>query len=376
MMRREPQRPLLYLLIVFAISTLIVQSWFARKINEITGIAQCNYLLQGLWGVLNAAVALEFVIHLAHGNNQLYIGRKFRVGLALGSAASMAVLFAVTPPSSRFNSASLTPSFALYSLVAGLYTICVAAVAAGMLLRHLPQVRGRVLSLALVCIAVGTGALAPVVTILTLQRLTGWVTPELRNVAFWISISRLLLVPFGCLIAAMEPVRIALTQRCRNRRLHRLWDMLRQATPELELVSEPAPWEEVPTSPTSKSWRQLHRRVVRINDSIHHLHHSWATEELLVDAAEYAAKHLGEKTRESTEMACWVEVTRRMALADSPKCYSQLESHPFGKRNTEMSQGCSTSFAEMRRLMKLDRALHSKNVQEFATKYCATGAAL
>ncbi|MFC9767700.1 DUF6545 domain-containing protein [Rhodococcus jostii] len=222
--------------------------------------------------------------------------------------------------------------------------------------------------MALLFIAVGTGALAPVVTILTLQRLTELVTPGLRQAAFWISIARLILVPLGCVIAALEPVRIALLQHSRYRRLHPLWHTLRHATPELELLSE---FPE-PTNSSSNSWRKLHRRVVRINDSIHHLHQSRATPELLNTAAGFAAERPDDQTRASIEIACWLEVTRRMALADSPKSYCQLQDSPLGGDYVEPHPGHSTSSAETRRLLSLHRALRSKGVQDFATKFGKT----
>lgn len=96
MIRSQTQRPLLYLLTVFAISTLIVQTWFAKTINEITGIAQLNYLLQGLWGVLNAAMAWEVTTQLADRNNQRRARRRVRLTMAVIAAVSMKALFAAT----------------------------------------------------------------------------------------------------------------------------------------------------------------------------------------------------------------------------------------------------------------------------------------
>jgi hypothetical protein len=347
--------------VVFAVSTLVVQSWFAHAINDATGIKEFNKLVQGLWAVLNVAVMLEFVAHVAWGDSLASRHKTRRILLASAVATSMGVLFAMTPPQSRFNSKLLVPSFAAYSVIAGVYTIGVAMLAAFILARHVNQVYGRALRVALILIAVGTGALGPVVAILTLERLTRLVTPEMWQCAFLLSIARLILVPLGCAIAALAPACAQLVHGYYYYRLYSLWRLLRKATPELAL--SPIPSRAVDLRNLTAPWENLHKRVVEIHDSIHHLFDCWATPDLLDRAATFAASaHRIANTAAIVETACWLEVTRRLATSRAPKQYSVLD-----PRTSPISTDVdSTEPAEIRRLLKLARTLQAKQVQDFA----------
>lgn len=361
MIRRRPQRPLLYVFVVFAVSTLVVQSWFAHAINDATGVEEFNKLVQGLWAVLNVAVMLEFVAHVAWGDSLASRHKTRRILLASVVATSMGVLFAMTPPQSPFNSKLLVPSFAAYSVIAGVYTIGAAMLAAFILARHVNQVHGRAVRVALILIALGTGALGPVVAILTLERLTRLVTPEMWQCAFLLSIARLILVPLGCVIAALAPACAQLVHGYYYCRLYSLWRLLRKATPELAL--SPIPSRAADLRNLTAPWENLHKRVVEIHDSIHHLFDCWATPDLLDRAATFApVAHRIANTAPIVETACWLEVTRRLATSRAPKQYRVLD-----PRTSPISTDADpTKLAEIRRLLRLARTLQAKQVQDFA----------
>jgi MFS family permease len=338
-----------------------VQSWFARAINYATGVEEFNKLMHGLWGVLNVAVALEFAVHVAWDDRLASRHRTLRILLAFVAATSMAVLFAMTPPQSRFNSKLLVRSFTVYSIIAGIYIIGATLLAAFILARHLNQIHGRALRIALILIALGAGALGPVVAILTLEQLTHVVTPEIRQYAFLLSIARLILVPLGCVIAALAPACAQLVHGYYYCRLYSLWRLLRKATPELAL--SPIPSRAVDLRNLTAPWENLHKRVVEIHDSIHHLFDSWATPDLLDQAATFAAvTHRTPSTAPIIETACWLEVTRRLATSGAPKHYCALDprTSPIG------TNADSTKSAETRRLLKLARTLQTTQVENFA----------
>jgi hypothetical protein len=110
----------------------------------------------------------------------------------------------------------------------------------------------------------------------------------------------------------------------------------------------------LPPSAISDSWESLHRRIVEIRDAVHYLRDTWATDELIDEANRYAAG------RSELAVACWLEVTRRAAVADAPKLHRVLEALPDSAE--------STMRAEIAWHIRLYRAMNSRAVHTFADR--------
>jgi hypothetical protein len=360
MVRDSRQRRLWLVLAVFAGGSIVIQPWFGSFLNAATGITKFNNLVQGVWGVLNAAVMLEFVVNLVHGAEKARQNQVVRIFWAVATAAAMVLCFALTPGAQRFEPAGNVSVFAVYAVLAGIYMIGVAGSAAWLVWRRLPYVTGGTLYVGLLMVTVGNAIQVPFLVIRTLQRLTPEVPSELLTAAFALNTTRFIIVPLGCVIAAVEAPRKTVLYWYRRVRLYALWRCLRDATREL-----------APTPPTRRTkdlltiddaWERLHRRVVEVHDSMFYLYDAWAWPELLVAAKCRAEESARPKHHRIVAVACWIEVTRRAALSGAPRLHKELDHELL----PELQAVQSTMGAEIRYLVRLDRAMRSRRVQAFA----------
>src|SRR5205814_10373351 len=135
------------------------------------------------------------------------------------------------------------------------------------------------------------------------------------------------LLPVGCVLVAMEPICKALLYRYRCVRLYSLSRLLCGATPELALT--PVTSRRRDLLATGDPWEQLHRRVIEIRDRVFYLYDSWASKTLLAEANAYVSSLPKVKRPELLAVACWLEVTRRAALAGQPKARDRLDNTRF-----------------------------------------------
>jgi len=347
------------MLMVFAGGSLVIQSWFGDAVNRATGVPQFNNLVQGVWGVLSVAVTLEFVAQLT-GRGASMRARMTRRTVAVGAAAVMATTFALTPPSARFHVPTGFTAFTVYTLVAAAYTAGAAAVAAWGLWRHLRRVRNRTLFVALLFLAIGNSIQVPFMAIRTAQRLVSDVPKSLLDAAFTLSTSRFILVPVGCALVALEPLRQALVWHYRRLLIFSLWRDLRGAT--LELTSAPMATRFQDLLTVRNSWELLHRRVVEIRDSIHHLHEV-RTDPHLLEAAERSVDP-GSRDAALTAAACWIAVARQRGWDGTAAAGGGTEL-VLPELHTEET----TLSDEIRVLRRLHRLLHSDHVTAFVAQY-------
>jgi hypothetical protein len=359
-MRDREQRSVWLMLAVFAGGSIVIQSWFGAAINHMTGIPQLNNLVQGLWGILNMAVTLELVVSLSARAGVARKARIARIAAAATVSAGMGLCFAITSPALRFTPPPTPSAFTAYALLAAVYMISTAAAATWLLVRYLPQIKAGTLYVAILLLAVGNATQVPFMAIRTLQRLTHYAGPDVLQVAFLLNTARFILVPLGCIIAAVEPVRKTALYCYRRIRLYPLWRLLRTATPELVLTQPVSRWRDLVT--VDDAWERAHRRVIEIRDSISYLHDTWAWPELLDGAAAYAENTAPEQRRRLVAISCWLEVTRRAARDGAPKLALDLDK----KLLPELLADQSTVPAEIRSLLRLWRALRSSQVLSFA----------
>jgi hypothetical protein len=359
MVRDSGQRRLWLVLAVFAGGSIVIQPWFGSFVNAATGITQLNNLVQGVWGVLNAAVMLEFVVDLAHDKEKARNKRGIRIFWAVATVAAMVLCFALTPGAERFEPAGTVSVFAVYALLAGIYMISIAGSAAWLVWRRLPSVTGGTLYAGLLMVTVGNAMQVPFLVIRTVQRLTPEVAPALLTVAFVLNTTRFIMVPLGCVIAAVESPRTTVLYWYRRVRLYALWRRLRDAT----RLTLPPPLSRTRDLLTiDDAWERLHRRVVEIHDSVFYLHDAWAWPELLVAAKHHAEQAARPEQRRIVAVACWIEVTRRAALSGAPRLHRELDHELL----PELQAAHSTMRAETRYLIQLNRAMRSQRVQAFA----------
>jgi hypothetical protein len=349
------QRPLWMVLAVIAAGSIVIQSWFGAAINAATGITQFNNLFQGVWGVLDVAVTLEFLAHMAEAR-----WRAARIWAAVGTIVAMSVLFALTPPAERFVPPASPSAFTAYALVAATYMIAAAGLATWVTLCHLPHVRGGTLYLGLLMVTVGNSTEIPFMVIRTVQRLSAQVTPDLLKVALLLNTARFVLVPLGCTIAAIEPIRHTVLYCVRRARVYSLWYLLRSSTTTLTLAPLVSRHRDVLV--VDNAWERLHRRVIEIRDSIFHLHDTRAWPELLREAEKHAQSEPNPAQRRLITIASWLEVTRRAAVSQAPKQHRDVDKALL----PELLADESTLHIEVRYLLRLHRAMRSRSVRTFA----------
>ncbi|MGH3784177.1 MAG: MAB_1171c family putative transporter [Pseudonocardiaceae bacterium] len=361
MIRDRQQRPLWLLLVVVAGGSMVIQSWFGVEVNRLTGINQFNNLLQGAWGVLDVAVTLEFVVHLVRAAERSGRRRAGRTAVAIVTVAGMTLLFLLTPVLRRFTSPASLSAFTAYSLLAASYMIVAAGAASWLIFRHLPLVRGRTLYAGLLMLAVGNATEIPFMTIRTLQRLTPYTDAGLLRAALVLDTVRFILLPAGCVTAALDPLRRTVMHCYRRARIYPLWHLLRIATAELTLAPPVARWRDLVV--VSDAWERLHLRVVEIRDSIVHLYGTWAWPQLLEQATHYAQATIPPKRRPIIVTACWLEVTRRAARSGAPRLHQVLDEMP----SPGLSGSESVTREEITHLIRLHRAMRSRQVRAFAS---------
>lgn len=358
------QRPVWLMIAVFVCGSVVIQSGFATAINQVSAITQFNNLIQTLWNVFSMAVTLEFVAHLVGYRHRFWQCRAAWIGWSLITAVGMSVCFALTKPAERFarSAASVPPVFAAYSLLYAAYIASSAATITWVMCRHLPLVQGRVLFTGLLMMAVGDATQIPFVTIRTLERMTGSISLELSQTAFMLSATRFVLFPLGCVLVAAEPVHKAATYWYRRARVYPLWVLLRSCPPAL--MSTPpsfvSRWWDLMM--VDHVWERLHRRVIEIRDSIVYLYDAFAWPGLIDRATRYAQAVALPEERRIVALACWLEVTRRLANSGTSVSRPRLDQPPFLPLHTDGT----TTYMESRDLARLYRALRSREVQMFA----------
>jgi hypothetical protein len=366
MIRDSRQRPLWAVLMGFAGGALVIQSSFGAAVNRMSGDPQCNNLVQGLWGVLNMAIMLEFVLRLVHGGSERR-NRGTLIYWAALTAVAMVVFYVLSAPGERFSpEPSAICFFTAYALVAAIYMIGSALIMTWAMYTHFMLVKAKILIATLSLIALGNATQIPFMTIRTLQRVTGDMPPILDDTAFVLNTVRFLMVPLGCAIAALEPLRTATVYWYRRMRIYPLWRLLRSATPELATCS-PASWLRDAMA-TDDAWGRLHRRVVEIRDSINHLHDAWASPALLDCASRYANVEMGEGRRQLA-VACWLAVAERHSEAGAPRLYLDQERVLL----PESMHAEATARAEIRNLLRLHRNLRSRRVKQFTGQLSEVG---
>ncbi|MFI5776951.1 MAB_1171c family putative transporter [Nocardia sp. NPDC051570] len=361
MIRNTGQRPLWIVLVVIAIGSIAIQSWFATAVNAATGIAKLNNLLMGVIAVVDIAVLLEFVIHMAASNgSSKWKQRISRIAVACLSGAGMSASFAMTPAADRFRPLPGLGPFAVYVIVVGFYVVSASIAIIWILWRHLRYVQGRTLYAALAVIMVGSAAEIPFMIIRTAQRWEPFATPAVMKAAFIMSTTRFVLVPVGCILVVVGPIVENMAYAYRYARLYPMWRLLRDATPDLALISVDS--ERFTLLVAGNRWEQLHRRVVEIRDSIFYLLDRWAWPELLEEANTCAQGEPNLKRQRLTAIACWLEVTRRKALAGEATLDDRVERNLL----PEIVATRSTLRKETRYLLTLHRRLQSRIVRDFA----------
>ncbi|WP_308432116.1 DUF6545 domain-containing protein [Streptomyces cinnamoneus] len=383
---RAPQRPVWIVLLVLATGSLMIQAPVGKWLDSTTGVAKAGELAVALVALTDFAAVWWFAValHRAGHATPAWLRRAPAVSAATMAALAVA-FFVVTPAPDRFGAQAhgWWAGYAVAWITFGLVT----AVGAGALFwRHGITMRSPVLRLSMLALAVGTTAELPYLVIRAIR----WFTEApatLALVGFWCSFTRFVLVALGCSLAALEPLRRAALYWYRRQRLYGLWMLLRQATPELVVLTPRSRTSDLLTF--SNPWEQLHQRVIDIRDSITFLHDGWASPQLLQEAARHAGggrdegaggrdegaggrdegaggRHGGAGGRDEGErlvaVACWIETTRRDALAGATKLHHELDKDLL----PDVQASESTVHREIRHLLRLHRALRTRAVQSFA----------
>ncbi|GAA1217951.1 hypothetical protein GCM10009665_04800 [Kitasatospora nipponensis] len=361
-LRRSSHRPVWAVLFMLAGGALAIQAPVGHWIDRTTQIPAAAELAVALVALTDFATVWWFAVAL-HGAGHRTPTWLRRAPLACAATmAALAVLFfALTPAHDRFG-AQAHGWWVGYAIAWSSYGLITAVGAAALFWWHGVTMRSAVLRLSMLALAVGCTAEVPYQVIRAVRWFDPHASPTLTLAGFWCSFARFVLVALGCSLAALEPLRKAVLYRYRRQRLHALWLLLREATPELVLTAPQARLAELLTP--GDAWEHLHQRVIDIRDSIAYLHDGWASPQLLTRAAGHAAAAGG---GQPLAMACWIEVTRRQALADEPKLHEELGE--LGEEllpQTDASQ--STVQHEVRRLLELHRALRSEPVRAFADR--------
>ncbi|MYW90726.1 hypothetical protein G3I59_08905 [Amycolatopsis rubida] len=362
LLRNRMQRPLFLTLAVFATSSVIIQSWFAARVNQLTDVPKFSNLFQGIWGLVDITATLYFAVRITGFQPRHRYSKPAWIAWALATAAGMSISFALTPPAMRFSSSAQISPFTAYALIAAAYMVGTALTASWLLWRNLADIEGRVLRTALTMVMAGDAIMVPFMAIRTAERMTP-IAPALSQAAILLSTARFVLLPLGCVVVAVEPLRKAIVCQYRRIRLYSFWRWLRSATPELTLTSTTSRWRDL--FDTDRSWEVLHQRVIEVRDSIFYLYDTRAFGNLLTWADDYA-KTIPRRTMhpELITTACWLVVAHRSALANNaPRTNEVLESEwlPRAAADATMRQ-------ETRYFLELYRTIRSQAVQTFADK--------
>lgn len=368
-LRRPPQRPVWIALAVLATGSLVIQAEVGSWVDEVTGVPKAGELAVALVALTDFAFVWWLAVALDGAGRTVPAWlRRAPVVCAATMAALAFAFFAVTPAPDRFG-ARAHGWWAGYAVVWIAYGLITAVGAAAVFWRHGVAMRSPVLRVSVLALAVGTSAEVPYLLI----RGVRWFTEAPASLAlagFWCSFARFVLVALGCSLAALEPLWQVSLYWYRRQRLYGLWLLLRRATPEL--VVAPPPSRRADLLAFDSAWERLHQRVIEIHDSITFLHDGWASPELLHEAGEATGappysggpgqSRLVQRQR-LTAAACWIEVTRREAAAGADKLYhKELDKDLL----PEVLADRSTVHREIRRMLRLHRALRSRTVASFA----------
>ncbi|MEC3977746.1 DUF6545 domain-containing protein [Amycolatopsis sp. H20-H5] len=361
LIRNRMQRPLFLILVVFATSSIIIQYWFAAKVNHLTGVVKFSNLLQGLWGLVDITATLYFAVRITGFQPRWRYSRAAWITWALVTAAGMSTCFALTPPAMRFSSSAQLSPFTTYALIAAAYMVGTALTASWLLWRNLADVEGKVLRTALTMVMIGDAIMIPFMAIRTAERMTP-IAPALSQIAVVLSTARFVLLPLGCVLVAVEPLHKAILYHYRQIRLYSFWRWLRNATPELALTSTKSRWRDI--FGADSSWELLHRRVIEVRDSIFYLYDTQAFSGLLTQADDYAKTIPHAKHPELVTTACWLKVAHRAALMNAPKTHEVNGSEWLPRA----AAADSTIHWETRYFLALYRMTRSQAVRTFADK--------
>jgi hypothetical protein len=361
MVRDRRQRPLWYLLVVVAGGSVVIQSWFGSMINRLTQVSQFNNLVQGIWGVLDVAVTLEFMMLLVRPDGWSRRQRAVRLGVASAVVTGMAVLFMATTPTQRFALPSTDPTFTAYALLAAGYMIGAAGLGSWIVIRDLSRISFGTLYVAILIMGIANATEIPFMAIQTLHRLTRYASPDLVQAGLLLNTARFMLLPTGCVIAAVEPMRKAVRYYCRRVRIYPLWRLLRDATGEL--APEPRITRCRDLFAVNDSWERLHLRIIEIRDSIFYLYDTWASPELLAQAARYAETVAPPEHRSLLTTACWLEATRRARHCGALRLHHLLDEEIL----REALQGNEIEYGDVRHLAQLWRTMRSPIVLAFTS---------
>ncbi|WP_329172494.1 hypothetical protein OG754_10810 [Streptomyces decoyicus] len=359
-LRHPRRRPVWYVLVALALGSLVIQAPVGRWIDATTGIAKAGDLAVALVALTDFAAVWWFAIrlHTAGYSAPAWLRRAPWV-----SGATMAALalffFAVTPAAERFGEQA-RGGWTGYMIAWIAYGLLTAVGAGALFWKHGLTMRSPVLRVSVLALALGTSAEVPYLVVRTIRWITPDSAPELALTGFWCSFARFVLVALGCSLAALEPPMKALLHWHRRQRLRALWLLLRQATPELMVV--PPPSRGADLLDLTHAWERLHQRVIDIRDSITYLHDGWASPRLLEEARRCAAGAGAPESRRLTATACWIEATRREAVAGVPKRHLGADKGLLPQVLADDSTMCR----EIGPLLRLHRALRSRHVRDFA----------
>jgi hypothetical protein len=361
LIRNHLQHPLLLTLVVFATSSIIIQSWFAAKVNHLTGVPKFSNLFQGLWGLVDITATLYFVVRITGFQPRWRYSRPAWITWAVATAAGMSICFALTPPAMRFSSSAQLSPFTAYALVAAAYMVGTALTASWLLWRNLADIEGKVLRTALTMVMIGDAIMIPFMAIRTAERMTP-IAPALSQTAVLLSTARFVLLPLGCALVAVEPLRRALLHHYRRIRLYSFWRWMRSATPELALASTTSRWRDI--FDADSSWELLHRRVIEVRDGILYLYDTQAFGDLLTQADDYTKTTPYTEHPELLTTACWLEVAHRAALMNAPRTHEVIGTEWLPRA----AAADATMHWETRYLLALYRMTRSQAVRTFADR--------
>ncbi|WP_328335923.1 MULTISPECIES: DUF6545 domain-containing protein [unclassified Streptomyces] len=348
-----------------AFGTVSIQEPIANWIDTTTEVAKASELAVSLLATCDFACVWWLAVSLQKSEGRpAPLIRRAPVACAAIMAVLSVTFFALTPVADRFGiqANGWWIPYAVSWLTFGTIT----AAGAGIVFwRQSTAVSSPILRASLIAIALGTSAEIPYQAFRGIEYFDS-PTPALRLICFWLSDSRFILVALGCSLAALEPLmRSAISWYCRQL-LYRPWALLRQATPELMITPDRSRIEDMLN--LRNSWEQLHQRVVDIRDSTTYLFASWASPELLDQASGHAVKDGRADRGRTVATACWLEVTRRRALARSPKLHREIEGLPL----VDVHVDDALTLREVRQLHRLYRSLKSHTVREFADSMQST----
>jgi hypothetical protein len=357
---RSRQRPVWIVLLAMATGSVMIQAPVAQWIDGATGVAKASELAVALVALTDFAAVWWFAVALHRAGHHAPVWLRRAPLVCAATVAVLAVaFFTVTPGPDRFGEQA-RGWWVGYAIVWIVYGAITAVGAAAIFWRHGITMRSPVLRVSVLVLAIGTSAELPYLAVRAVRWFSSEAPPTLVLVGFWFSFTRFVLVAMGCSLAALEPLRKASLYWYRRQRLYGLWLLLRQATPELVVVAPRSRWTDLLTF--GNTWEQLHQRVVDIRDSITSLHDGWASPELLRRASLHAEKGGRPERMRLVATACWIEVTRRDAVAGAPKLHHEVDKDLL----PEVHAGESTMRREVRYLLRLHRALRSRPVHTFA----------